>query len=129
MKQSPGDSKPVAKNKKAFHSYYIDSRYEVGIELLGTEVKSIRQGKVNLADAYCRIYKDRELHVHQLNIAPYDNASYVNHEPLRKRRLLMHKREILKAAQQVIAKRLYSGTPDSLFQARLAQIGIGPGQG
>ena len=84
MKQSPGNSKLVAKNKKAFHSYHIDARYEVGIELLGTEVKSIRQGKVNLADSYCRIYKDRELYVHQLHIALYDNAGYVGHDPLRK---------------------------------------------
>ena len=88
--------KLVANNKKAYHDYFIEEKYEAGIELFGTEVKSIRQGKCSIKEAYVTI--DR------MNISPYEKGNIFNREPLRKRRLLLHKREIMKLAGQVQAK-------------------------
>ena len=85
--------KPVAQNKKAYHEYFILEKYEAGIELFGTEVKSIRQGKVNLKDAWCRI-KDGEIFVFGMHISPYEQGNIFNRDPLRVKRLLMHKKEI-----------------------------------
>ena len=85
----------VAKNSKAYHDYFIEDKYEAGIELAGTEVKSIRGGKVNLKDSFC-IVKDGEIHVHGMHISPYEKGNIFNKDPLRPRRLLMHKREILR---------------------------------
>ena len=87
--------KIIAKNSKAFHDYFIDDRFEAGIELAGTEVKSIRQGNVNLKDSYC-IAKDGEIHLHGMHVSPYEKGNIFNRDPLRPRRLLMHKREILR---------------------------------
>lgn len=87
--------KIVAKNSKAYHDYFVEEKYEAGIELAGTEVKSIRQGNVNLKDSYC-IIKDGELHVHGMHISPYEKGNIFNKDPIRPRRLLMHKREIVK---------------------------------
>jgi len=88
-------SKLIAKNSKAYHDYFIEEKYEAGIELFGTEVKSLRQGKVNLKESYC-ITKDGEIHVHGMHISPYEQGNIFNKDPLRPRRLLLHKREILK---------------------------------
>ena len=85
----------VAKNSKAYHDYFIEDKYEAGIELAGTEVKSIRGGKVNLKDAFC-IVKDGQIHVYGMHISPYEKGNIFNKDPLRPRRLLMHKREILR---------------------------------
>ena len=91
-----GDStKIVAKNSKAFHDYFIEDKYECGIELAGTEVKSIRQGNVNLKDSFC-IIKDGEISVLGMHISPYEKGNIFNKDPRRTRRLLMHKREILR---------------------------------
>ena len=87
--------KIVAKNSKAFHDYFIEDKYECGIELAGTEVKSIRQGNVNLKDSFC-IIKDGEISVLGMHISPYEKGNIFNREPRRPRRLLMHKREIMK---------------------------------
>ena len=87
--------KIVAKNSKAYHDYFIEEKYEAGIELAGTEVKSIRQGHVNLKDSFC-IVKDGQMHVHGMHISPYEKGNIFNKDPLRSRRLLMHKREIRK---------------------------------
>ena len=87
--------KIVAKNSKAYHDYFIEEKYEAGIELAGTEVKSIRQGHVNLKDSFCLI-KDGEMSVIGMHISPYEKGNIFNKDPLRQRRLLMHKREILK---------------------------------
>ena len=84
--------KIAAQNRKAFHDYFVEDRYEAGIELFGTEVKSIRAGTLNLKDAYC-IVKDGELGLH---ISPYEKGNIFNRDPVRTRRLLMHKREIRK---------------------------------
>lgn len=85
--------KVIATNKKARHDYHITDEIEAGIVLAGTEVKSIRQGKVNLKDAYAEI-KNYEVFLRQMHITPYDAAYYDNHEPLRSRKLLLHQREI-----------------------------------
>ena len=83
----------VARNKKAYHDYFVLESFEAGIELFGTEVKSVRQGKVNLKDAWCRIEKG-EIYVNGMHISPYEFGNIFNRDPMRKRRLLMHKREI-----------------------------------
>ncbi len=87
--------KIIAENRKARHEYFIEDRFEAGMVLLGTEVKSLRQGRANLKDSYGRI-KNGELYVHQLHISPYPFAYYNNHDPLRIRKLLLHKYEIKK---------------------------------
>lgn len=86
--------KQVTANKKAWHDYFVDEKYEAGIELVGTEVKSIRLGQANLKDAYCS-FKDGELFVVGMHISPYEKGNIFNKDPMRKRRLLMHKKEIL----------------------------------
>lgn len=87
--------KLIAENRKARHDYFIEEQFEAGMVLMGTEVKSLRQGRANLKDAYGRIKKG-EVYVHQMHISPYPFAYYDNHEPLRVRKLLLHKHEIKK---------------------------------
>ena len=87
--------KLAAQNRKAFHDYFVEERYEAGISLSGTEVKSIRAGTLNLRDAYCSV-RDGELFVHGMHISPYEKGNIFNKDPIRDRRLLMHKREIRK---------------------------------
>ena len=87
--------KVVAKNSKAYHDYFIEDKYEAGIELAGTEVKSIRLGHVNLKDSFC-VVKDGEMSVIGMHISPYEKGNIFNRDPVRSRRLLMHKREIRK---------------------------------
>ena len=93
-------TKLIAKNSKAFHDYFIEERLEAGISLAGTEVKSIRQGHVNLKDSFC-IIKDGQMQVLGMHISPYEKGNVFNKDPLRPRQLLMHKREI---------RRLYART-------------------
>ena len=90
----------VAQNRKAYHDYFVEDTYEAGIELFGTEVKSIRQGKVNLKDCYC-VVEDGEMYVLGMHISPYEQGNIFNRDPLRKKRLLMHKREIIRLYAQV----------------------------
>lgn len=87
--------KSITVNKKAYHDYFVEDRWEAGIELFGTEVKSIRQGSVNLRDSYC-IIKNGEILVVGMHIAPYEKGNIFNKDPLRQKRLLMHKSEINK---------------------------------
>ena len=87
--------KVVAKNSKAYHDYFIEDKYEAGIELAGTEVKSIRQGAVNLKDSFCQV-KDGELWLYGVHISPYEKGNIFNKDPRRTRKLLMHRREILR---------------------------------
>ena len=87
--------KIAAQNRKAYHDYFVEDKYEAGIELCGTEVKSIRAGSMNLKDSYCTV-KDGELFVHSMHISPYEHGNIFNRDPDRDRRLLMHKREIRK---------------------------------
>ena len=87
--------KIAAQNRKAHHDYFVEDRYEAGIELAGTEVKSIRQGRVNLKYSYC-VAKDGEIYAHSMHISPYEQGNIFNKDPDRPKRLLMHKREIRK---------------------------------
>ena len=93
--QKKGGKKIIAQNKKAYHDYFVDERYEAGIALFGTEVKSLRKGAVNLKDCYCTI-QDGELWVIGMHISPYEHGNIFNRDPLRERKLLMHRREIMK---------------------------------
>lgn len=90
-----GAIKPVISNRKAYHDYFIEEKFEAGISLVGTEVKSLRGGTANLKDAYC-IVKDGEMTVHGLHISPYEKGNIFNRDPLRPRKLLLHKREIVR---------------------------------
>ena len=93
-------TKQIAANRKAFHDYFVLERFEAGIELCGTEVKSIRAGTLNLKDSYCTI-KDGQLFVLSMHISTYEKGNIFNRDPLRPRRLLMHKREINKLAAKL----------------------------
>ena len=92
--------KEIASNRKAFHDYFVLERFEAGIELFGTEVKSIRAGQVNLKDSYCTI-REGELFVRGMHVSPYEKGNIFNRDPVRIRRLLMHKREIRKLGERV----------------------------
>lgn len=105
--------KQIAANRKAYHDYFVDQKYEAGIALFGTEVKSLRQGQVNLKDSYCYI-EDGELFVKGMHISPYEKGNIFNRDPLRERKLLMHKREILKLFAAV-SKDSYTLVPLSLY--------------
>ena len=87
--------KIIAQNKKAYHDYFVEEKYEAGVELFGTEVKSIRAGKVNVKESYCDI-KDGEVFVLGMHISPYEQGNVFNKDPLRPKKLLLHKKEILK---------------------------------
>ena len=92
--------KQIAANRKAFHDYFVLERFEAGIELAGTEVKSIRAGQINLKDSFCTV-KDGELFLRGTHISPYEQGNIFNRDPVRPRRLLMHKREIRKLHAQI----------------------------
>lgn len=87
--------KTVANNNKAFHDYFVEEKYEAGIELFGTEVKSIRAGKLNLKDSWCSVVEG-EIFINGMHVSPYEQGNIFNRDPLRVRKLLMHKREITK---------------------------------
>ncbi|MBE5774079.1 MAG: SsrA-binding protein SmpB [Clostridiales bacterium] len=97
--------KIVVQNRKARHDYFVLESWECGLELKGTEVKSIRLGQCNLKDSYASV-KDGEMFVYNMHISPYEKGSYFNTEPMRPKRLLMHKQEIRKAHQNVMQKGL-----------------------
>ena len=93
--QKKNGNKTIAENRKAFHDYFVEESFEAGIELCGTEVKALRQGGVNLKDAWCSIVEG-EMFVNGMHISPYDKGNIFNRDPLRVRRLLLHKREIMR---------------------------------
>ena len=93
--------KEICANRKAFHEYFVLERFEAGIELAGTEVKSIRAGEVNLKDSFCLV-KNGELFVRGMHVSPYEHGNIFNKDPVRPRRLLMHKREIAKLEARVM---------------------------
>ena len=120
--------KLVKKNKKAFHNFEILERFEAGIVLLGTEVKSVRDGLVNLDEAYGRI-QEGELWLVGAHISEYDRRGYAGHEPKRKRKLLIHKREIRKLETKV-KERGFTLVPLALyFKKGLAKVEMGLGRG
>ena len=106
-------NKIIAQNRQARHEYFVDERYEAGIALYGTEVKSIRAGAVNLKDSYCDI-KDGEIFVKGMHISPYEQGNIFNKDPLRDKKLLMHKREIMKL-QGLVAQTGFTLIPLSLY--------------
>lgn len=105
--------KTITQNKKAFHDYFLEESFEAGIELCGTEVKSIRQGRVNLKDSWCSIV-DGEMLVNGMHISPYEQGNIFNKDPMRVRRLLMHKREIMRLFG-LVKQDGYSLIPVSLY--------------
>lgn len=114
----------VSQNKKAFHEYFVDDRYEAGLELTGTEVKSIRRGAVNLKDAFCRI-DDGELVVYGMHISPYENGNIFNRDPYRTRKLLMHRKEIMRLIG-LVGQKGYTLVPLSVyFRGKWAKLEIG----
>ncbi|MBE6539449.1 MAG: SsrA-binding protein SmpB [Ruminococcaceae bacterium] len=114
----------IATNKKAYHDFFVDETYEAGIELCGTEVKSLRQGAVNMKDSFC-IIKNGEIVVHGMHISPYEKGNIFNRQPYRDRKLLMHKKEILKLFGQV-GQKGYSVIPLSMyFVGKWVKVEIG----
>ena len=105
--------KLIAQNKKAFHDYFVEERYEAGIALFGTEVKSIRRGGVNLKDSFCS-FKGGEIFVLGMHISPFEEGNRYNQAPLREKKLLLHKREILKL-QGVTQQKGLTLVPLSLY--------------
>ncbi len=114
----------VAQNKKAYHEYFVDEKYEAGISLFGTEVKSIRAGAVNLKDSYCS-FKNGELYVLGMHVSPYEKGNIFNHEPHRERKLLMHRRELNKLFG-LVAQKGFTLVPLSLyFSGKNVKVEIG----
>ncbi|OLC46814.1 MAG: SsrA-binding protein [Acidobacteria bacterium 13_1_40CM_65_14] len=93
----------IAENRKAFHDFHLLETFEAGIVLLGTEVKSIREGRVNLRDSFARV-EDGEVFLYNVNISPYSHRGYADHEPLRRRKLLLHRDEIRKLIGKTVEK-------------------------
>ena len=106
-------TKTIAQNKKAYHDYFVEESLETGIELFGTEVKSLRQGRVNLKDSWCSIVKG-ELFINGMHISPYEQGNIFNKDPMRVRRLLAHEREIMRLYGHV-KQEGYSLIPISLY--------------
>lgn len=113
MTEKKQSGKIIAQNKKAWHDYFVDEKYEAGIALFGTEVKSIRAGQVNLKDSYCSV-KNGELFVLGMHVSPYEKGNIFNREPRRERKLLMHKREIMKI-NGMLTQKGYTLVPLSLY--------------
>ena len=107
------NTKTIAQNKKARHDYFVEERFEAGIELCGTEVKSIRQGRVNLKDSWCSVDKG-ELFVNGMHISPFEQGNIFNRDPMRVRKLLMHKKEINRL-YGIVKQTGYSLIPLSLY--------------
>lgn len=120
--------KVVCQNRKAFHDYHIDETVESGIALLGTEVKSLREGKANLKDSYV-IIKGGEVFLLNCHISPYSHGNIMNHDPLRTRKLLLHKKEISRLAGKVIAKGFTLMPLKLYFKDSFAKVEIGLAKG
>lgn len=122
------DTKLIAKNPVAYHNFNIEDKYEAGIVLSGTEIKSIRAGKVNLKDSYAG-FKDEECYIYSMHISPYEHGNIYNKDPLRDRKLLLNKRELLKLYSKVKIDG-YSLVPISLyFKGSLVKLELGVGKG
>ena len=122
-------TKLIANNKKAFHDYFIDEKYECGIQLFGTEVKSVRMGKCSIKEAFVRIDHNNEVWIYGMHINPYEKGNIFNKDPLRARKLLMHKTEIIKLASK-IAEKGYTLVPLQVyFKNGLVKVEIGLARG
>jgi SsrA-binding protein len=122
------EPKTVATNRKAYHDYFVEETYEAGIALTGTEIKSVRAGRVNLRDSYAQV-KGGELWLQNVHISPYEHGNRANHDPKRTRKLLMHKREIFRL-QGKVQERGYTLIPLRMYlKDNLAKIEIGLARG
>ena len=120
--------KLVANNKRAYHDYFIEEKYECGIELFGTEVKSIRQGKCSIKEAYVNIDRG-EAFIDGMNISPYEKGNIFNRDPLRERKLLLHKKEIRKISQK-LSEQGYTLIPlEVYFRGSLVKVKIALAKG
>ncbi len=116
--------KLIANNKKAYHDYFVEEKYECGIELVGTEVKSLRQGKCSVKEAFVRI-RDGQVYIYGMNIPPYEKGNIFNRDPLRVRKLLMHRQEIRKLTGK-IAQQGYTLVPLQVYlKGSLVKIEVG----
>ena len=123
------NNKLIAKNQAAYHNYDIIDKIEAGIVLFGTEIKSIRQGKVNLKDSYAAIEKNKEVFVYSMNISTYENGNIYNKDPLRPKKLLLNKNEINKLIG-LTSQKGYSLIPISLyFKGNFVKMELGIGRG
>jgi len=128
MKPSPDDIRPIAANRKAFHDFFIEEKLEAGIALVGTEVKSLREGRVNLRDSYAEL-RAGEVYLVGVHISPYEQGNVWNHDPLRARKLLLHAREIGRLEQK-IKERGYTLVPTRLyFRGSRVKVEIGLARG
>ena len=116
--------KIIAQNKKAYHDYFVLDKLEAGIELFGTEVKSIREGRINLKDSWCFV-KDGEMFVNGMHISPYEHGNIFNRDPLRTKRLLLHKKEIRRFYGQVKQEGLAIVPLSVYFKKGRAKVEIG----
>ena len=120
--------KLVANNKKAYHDYFIEDKYEAGIELFGTEVKSIRMGKCSIKESFIRIEKG-QVYIYGMHISPYEKGNIFNKDPLRVRRLLMHKTEIRRMESKLAEKGLTLVPLQVYFKGSLVKVEVGLARG
>ena len=118
----------VAENRKAFHDYHILETFEAGVALLGTEVKSIRGGNVNLRDSYARV-ESGEVWIYNVNVSPYSHRGYADHEPTRRRKLLLHKQEISKLIGKTVEKGMTLVPTRMYFKDGRIKVAIGLAKG
>ena len=118
------DTKTIATNKKAYHEYFVVESFEAGIELTGTEIKSIRQGGVNLKDAWCSV-DDGQMYIKQMHISPYDHGNIFNKDPMRVRKLLLHKKEIMRLFGLVKQQGLALIPLSLYFKGSLVKVQLG----
>jgi SsrA-binding protein len=124
MADKKGERRIVAQNRKARHDYFVEDTYEAGISLFGTEIKSIRAGNVNLKDSYCRIYNG-EIYAIGVHVSPYEKGNVFNRDPMREKKLLMHRKEILKLFN-LVSRDSYTLVPLSIyFSGSRAKMEIG----
>ena len=121
--------KLIANNKKAYHDYFIDEKYDCGIELFGTEVKSIRMGKCSIKEAFVRIDNRGEVYVYGMHVNPYEKGNIFNKDPLRARKLLMHRKEILKLESKIKEKGYTLVPLQVYFKGSLVKVEIGLARG
>ena len=127
-KDSPGGHRLIANNKKAYHDYFIEETYEAGISLVGTEVKALRTGKCSIKESYIRI-ENGEMVILQMHISPYEKGNIFNRDPLRTRKLLMHKNEIRKISQK-LKEQGYTLVPvEVYFKGSLVKVKVGLAKG
>ena len=119
----------VANNKKAYHDYFIDDKFEAGIELFGTEVKSIRMGKCSIKEAFIKIESDGQVYVFGMHISPYEKGNIFNKDPLRPKKLLLHKKEIEKLSSKMKEKGFTIVPVEVYFKGSLVKVEIALAKG